>query len=928
MDPWFENAVRAAICRALVFNTRAVAPMEDGQSTESSANAGAFGGPQSARPDFLELLVRTVPYDYRLRRYRPRKAAHDPIVFEVDDSHRFRNSVAFAKSGHTTITSLGGSRPSTMREFLRKRAHEAAQYRKNVPPPSPDDVLFPIDVVAWEKEIEDLEEMEEAPSKDVLGHAITRFSDKNAAEKHAPVDNSPAANHSADDDGWEDTGEHNAENSPAPSPAQPTASPAAAVLVREYVNNLLAGGWEQNVIYDKETAVRPRLVLYADDPNLIFERVEEKKKRSRRRGVSGRSRYCIGNDRHYIAEGRKVSLGTFGVQHAPAALRLDSRFYRANLRPEELRSFHRPPFRLRDGSYGCQTQAGSHHPNTAYEAHTLTDGAPFRIIEYAEEDPFFVVNAGMVSLLRRYYRNNEGGDNTAPSGSIVLEPGEEAPFFGFGDVRAGTAVQTLANNLFVSPVAPHRSTDFLCVVEESNITVRPVETVLLAGQQLPKEEVFAPHSRRLNQFCKDRLRVAAHRAFVRGRPLLMADLDAAFPYFSEGSRRKWLKEYADCVKKGRDNVWVLRAHHPVLGEEDLRKLVTPEAVCQYESMLACEARISAGGGENARSAPAWTLSRNFVNAANSRGLLELTNSGSTGFDDCFFCMRRVRLRKGNEAENRRILAEHQASYRERIDRIWAAQLEFIAGGRIDQSAKNPKAPENAKEAKADAACRPEARGGADSGTGNTQDSTPSLVIRRTYRENGVSVRKLERVSDPRVIKAYLKARRKGTLDRKNTLTCSNCGQSGHMKTNKTCPNYVSAARGAKKRHEGEQKRAKVLLQDLMGSLVARFMAIPFSNAFHRPVSLKKFPNYALVVRTPVDLGTVRANVRNFKYRRFEDFVDEFRLMRDNCALYNGPSHSLTEIAESIYRQATEFAAENSAQIREAEEIVDNKEGGA
>jgi len=42
------------------------------------------------------------------------------------------------------------------------------------------------------------------------------------------------------------------------------------------------------------------------------------------------------------------------------------------------------------------------------------------------------------------------------------------------------------------------------------------------------------------------------------------------------------------------------------------------------------------------------------------------------------------------------------------------------------------------------------------------------------------------------------------------------------------------------------------------------------------------------------------------------------LMRDNCALYNGPSHSLTEIANVILDQGFQYYQANSLEIKQLE----------
>lgn len=898
---------------------------------------------QVSNTNFLNLLVKPVSYDYKLKKFYSRKTPHEAVTFEIDDIHRFRNSLSISKTGQSTLQSLSGSRSSSMRDFIKKRQFKTeveSKYLKSSLGPQDSDVCYPIDIVEWEKDVEFWNELQNTKNEGIS---------KPLSEPLVAVH----VSESKENDSWDEEKDHTDRKQPFHvSEASPDTVVDGfdslehlvnnSVLVKEYVNGLLASNWEKDVFYDEKSPHDDYLILHVDDPNLIFEKNEEKKKNKNKRKTIidklHKNKYNISNDKYYLSEGKKVSLGTFGVQHSLTSLRLDDRFYRVNLSRDELRNLHKPSIILENKEFKFITNLINNDKNSkkknskkGTELQTemqlafseqnfrrgselsLCDQAPFYVFEYSEEMPFFIVKPGMVSLLNKYYRASDTGDDMGPEGCITLDNDDENPFFGFGDIRPGSFVQTLTNNLFIAPVFPHKVSDYLCIIQDNGVVVRPFDSVFLIGQEFTKEEVFAPHSRKLNQFCKDRLKAAAHRTFAKGKHLLMSDLDSMFPYFSEGSKRKWLKEYADCVKKGRDNVWVLREAHHLLNEEDVRKLVTPEHICQYESMLACETKMQMMGlrcSENedddmdtGRFCPNWSLSRNFVNAANGRGLLELNNKNDE--NDAFFNFRRVKLKKGNEAENRRILSEHQASYKERISRIWNKHMDFLSSTEAPEYIPVdilPKAPVESE----------------------TVDESNVLIIKRTYNERGIQVKRIEKIYDSKVIRAYLRAREKTVVEKKGSLTCSNCGQSGHMKTNKTCPNYTNVIKNTKKKFANDKRRAKSFLQESMSRLLTKFFNIPFSNAFHRPVSTKKFPNYPLIIKNPIDFGTIRVNVRNFKYKKFEAFVDEFYLMLENCKAYNGPSHSLTEIAENIYRQASAFATENAQHIAENEALIDDE----
>ncbi|ADM12397.1 transcription initiation factor TFIID subunit TAF1 [Encephalitozoon intestinalis ATCC 50506] len=844
-----------------------------------------------ANVGFLDLLVIEKSYEYKLRKYKGRKVPNESMSYEVDDQGKFRNSMTYARDSNTTLQALSGSTRSTgLKQYLKRKQLEKEILKRKVSKDvleRVEEIKYPFDLVEWENDV--------VYDTDKIGSL-----------------------------GTSDT------------------------VTMELVDSILEEDWEKYVVVDENDMKNYKsfLTLYLEDPNLIFEKVDEKKQgkpKKKQKEVFSvdkplKGKYNISLDKYYGQESRtKNSLGTFGVQHSLPALRLDPMFYKNNHTREELRNFHRPRFMVNGSGIRFKAVEGNRGKGQSIIKKagelTIKDGGPFSLFEYSEEEPFFLVNPGMVSLLNIYYRKSNVRDEYAPDQSqyTILDPEDPSPFSGFGDVMPGTSIQAITNNLFIAPVFKHSSRDYLCIVESSAdgefLTYRNIDNLYCVGQQFPLEEVYAPHSRKLNIFCKNRLKVAAFRLFnskVGGsKELRISQLDEMFPYFSEGSKRKWLKEYADCVKKGRDNVWVLRPSSALLGEEDLRKLVTPENICQYESMLAGERKLQDSGykmvvesddeeNEEEMVPPPWCLSRNFVNACNGRGLLELSGPGDpTGIGEGF-SFRKIRLKRGNEVENRKIINEHQLRYKEEIDRIWNKQLASLSS--VEEIPFNDSF--LARRHK-------EGRRNTDVASETTVLSEETfLTIRRTYGEGESSYVETERISDPRVIKAYLKARKKKiSEERKGVLTCGSCGQVGHMKTNKACPKFASAAKMTKKKIEAEKRKARVYLQEIMLDLLAQFFQIPYSIAFHRPVSIKKFPDYPLIVDNPIDLTTIKTKARHNKYRKFNEFLDDLELMRSNCRKYNGEDHSLTRIADSIVEAGRRRYNEKMEEILETERVL-------
>lgn len=840
---------------------------------------------------FLDLLVTDKPYNYKFRKYKPRKMRSETMSYEIDDQTKFRNSTTYARPHNAVLQSIcSTSKNVGLKSYIKRKQIDKEiinQYEKlksnEQLVTQVDEIKYPFDIVDWEKDI--IYDTDCVP--------------ENAVE---------------------------------------------VPLINEFVDTILEEGWEKSIIYDEDIQIKYKNypTMYLEDPNLIFDKVDDKKnlknKKRQKEYFSGdkplKNKYNISNDKYYNQDVKaKSSLGSFGVQHSLPALRLEPRFYKTNHSKDELRNFHRPPLKIPCGFPIRFSKLIPNEPHTSniikrISELTLKDSSEFVLFEYSEEVPPFVVNSGMVSLINTYYRKTSVRDDYEADqpNLTVLDPEDPSPFFSFGDVKQGTTMKSLTNNLFTAPIFSHSNDDYLCILETnnmgiSNIYPRKISNIYCVGQEFPLEEIYAPHSRKLNIFCKNRLKVAAYRLFSckdRGfREFKMSQLDQLFPYFSEGSKRKWLKEYADCVKKGKENIWVLKPTSTLLNEEDLRKLITPENICQYESMLASERRLEDSGykcvvdsqddeDDSVYIIP-WQLTKNFINAANGKGLLELVGPADpTGIGEGF-SFRKVKLIKGNETENRKIISEHQAKYKSEINKIWSNQISALSSSKdipfdpsyISTDTKEQKTTEDL----------------------SVSESKNTLIIKRTFVDHLGERVELERITDPKVIKLYLKMRKISKQDeKKSLLKCGNCGQPGHMKTNKACPNFTQSKKPTKKKIEFERRRAKAIFHEIMLNLLNQFFAIPFSLAFHRPVSTKRFPDYTNIVETPIDLTTIKTKVRHNKYTLYKDFLDDLELMKENCVKYNGAEHSLTKVAQKMVEMAVDEWENEKIRLDEAENI--------
>ncbi|XP_020107589.1 transcription initiation factor TFIID subunit 1 isoform X2 [Ananas comosus] len=233
---------------------------------------------------------------------------------------------------------------------------------------------------------------------------------------------------------------------------------------------------------------------------------------------------------------------------------------------------------------------------------SVKDGHVF-LMEYCEERPLLLGNAGMGARLCTYYQKSAVGDQTAVSlrngnndlGTVLtLEPADKSPFL--GDVGPGCSQSCLETNMYHAPIFPHKlsSTDYLLVRSAKGmLSLRRIDKLYVVGQQEPHMEVLSPGSKNMQTYLINRMLVYVYREFrAREKPGFLPhirydELASQFPNLTDAFVRKRLKHCAD-LKKGPNGhlSWVKRRDFRIPSEEELRRILLPENVCCYESMQA------------------------------------------------------------------------------------------------------------------------------------------------------------------------------------------------------------------------------------------------------------------------------------------------------------------------------------------------------
>ncbi|XP_058185215.1 transcription initiation factor TFIID subunit 1-like isoform X2 [Rhododendron vialii] len=276
-----------------------------------------------------------------------------------------------------------------------------------------------------------------------------------------------------------------------------------------------------------------------------------------------------------------------------------------NVRPNSLLHLVRTKVHLLPRAQKVPGENKSLRPPGAFKKKSdlsVKDGHVF-LMEYCEERPLLLGNVGMGARLSTYYQKSAPGDQTgtllrnesSSLGSVlVLDPADKSPFL--GDIKAGCSQSCLETNMYRAPIFPHKvsSTDYLLVRStKGKLSIRRIDRLDVVGQQEPHMEVMSPGTKGVQTYIMNRLLLYMYREFsaVEKRGLLpcirAVELSAQFPTLYEGFLRKRLKHCAD-LQRGANGLlfWVMRRNFRIPLEEELRRMVTPENVCAYESMQA------------------------------------------------------------------------------------------------------------------------------------------------------------------------------------------------------------------------------------------------------------------------------------------------------------------------------------------------------
>ncbi|CAK4167762.1 unnamed protein product [Aphanomyces euteiches] len=105
---------------------------------------------------------------------------------------------------------------------------------------------------------------------------------------------------------------------------------------------------------------------------------------------------------------------------------------------------------------------------------------------------------------------------------------------------------------------------------------------------------------------------------------------------------------------------------------------------------------------------------------------------------------------------------------------------------------------------------------------------------------------------------------------------------------------------------------------ILARIVGKLRADPDSGPFLEPVSKVDFPTYTDIVLHPMDLSKIARKVKNDEYNTVEAFVQDVKVMADNCALFcEGRFPTLPPMARQLVSLCESLVKKYGAEIKSA-----------
>ncbi|KAF5542730.1 transcription initiation factor TFIID subunit 1 [Fusarium mexicanum] len=372
-----------------------------------------------------------------------------------------------------------------------------------------------------------------------------------------------------------------------------------------------------------------RVQLDMSDPYLLIETQETQRNAKRPRtdnklkrmanGNLGRdvsNRFNISNDEAYEALKEnhqskvRATLGNISVEHSMPAIKLSWPYYKVKL-GGTTDEYHRPRFRYKKFAGHIikfdkpahqkrkQMKGKAHEVFLKSKDLSINDNSTAVLYEYCEQRPRVLSSFGMGNRLINYYRRKDTNeDEQLPKQELgeyrMLLPEDRSPFSLFGTVDPGETVPTLHNEMYRAPVFKHnpRGSDFLVVRSTtgehgSRWFLHKIDHLYVVGQQFPSVEVPGPHSRKVTNASKNRMKMLAFRMIRHSDTdnCQLSDITKHIADSTDTQNRQKLKEFLQYDREsGEKGMWRLKPGEILPDESTIRSMIKPEEVCLLDAM--------------------------------------------------------------------------------------------------------------------------------------------------------------------------------------------------------------------------------------------------------------------------------------------------------------------------------------------------------
>lgn len=588
-----------------------------------------------------------------------------------------------------------------------------------------------------------------------------------------------------------------------------------------------------------------RVRLDMNDPYLLIDDMETERPAKRpknnqkmKRMADGKmaqdicQRFNVSNDDAYealkenVRDKVRATLGGIQVEHSIPARKLLWPYYQVKMPDPSAFSYHRPPFRVVkqiNKSLGWAKPRWHKRRDVKGQRVTdiykdsrdvsLNDNSTAVLFEYCEEIPTVLSNFGMGSKVVNYFRvNSHAEEKPAVKPSIgetkVLLPEDRSPFANFGDVNKGETVPTLQNQMYRAPIFKHqpRKTDFIIgritnSKEGSQYYMRRIDHLYVVGQNFPSIEVPGPHSRKVTNTSKNRLKMLSYRLIDKKGFVALNDITTHVKDSNDAQNRQKLKEFLSFNKEARH--WTLKEGEKLMDQETINSMVQPEDVCLMDAMQVGTYEVEksgfavdalnpdkeAGEGESlAVHLTPWNTSKAFIDATTGKAMLKLRGEGDpTGRGLGFSFIRTSmkggflnvyheqgpqstsadaleRERKANGGHSYNVKKQNDA-YAEVIADIWGKQKETLSEAAVHDDADVQ--PQDDEDDRFNAQPQVAATPRFDEGVSQVSRSAISArnakrklrIVRTVKLPDGTEKEQEEVIEDAGVIAQYTRARR-------------------------------------------------------------------------------------------------------------------------------------------------------------------------